>query len=329
MPATEPAGGRCAARWRPRPPRRRPAAAAAAPRPAPSRYPPAAPGVASTGSRGRAAGPTSSRTVRVVTPSRSASSGAGPVPARRQQGQQPEQSGRGLQHGRQFPAQCGTISSALARTRRCHDRRHRRPAPPSPVPHRRPAVRLDDLHRRLADTRWPDDGRGCRRRGTAACRSATCRTSPSTGGPRTTGGRRRRSSTRSIPVHDHDRRPDHPLPARAVARARRTAAADHPRLPGSVAEFAELIGPLTDPRSPRRRPGGRLPRRRAVAARVRVLDPRARHRAGSSRRTTDAFAELMRRLGYDRYGAHGGDIGAGVTGRLAADAVPSTSSACT
>jgi epoxide hydrolase len=34
-------------------------------------------------------------------------------------------------------------------------------------------------------------------------------------------------------------------------------------------------------------------------------------------RTTDAFAELMRRLGYDRYGAQGGDIGAGVTGRLA------------
>ena len=34
-------------------------------------------------------------------------------------------------------------------------------------------------------------------------------------------------------------------------------------------------------------------------------------------RTTDAFAELMRRLGYERYGAQGGDIGAGVTGRLA------------
>ena len=35
-------------------------------------------------------------------------------------------------------------------------------------------------------------------------------------------------------------------------------------------------------------------------------------------RTTAAFAELMAQLGYSRYGAHGGDIGAGVSGRLGA-----------
>ena len=35
-------------------------------------------------------------------------------------------------------------------------------------------------------------------------------------------------------------------------------------------------------------------------------------------RTTAAFAELMARLGYSRYGAHGGDIGAGISGRLGA-----------
>ena len=34
-------------------------------------------------------------------------------------------------------------------------------------------------------------------------------------------------------------------------------------------------------------------------------------------RTTRAWVELMARLGYDRYGAQGGDIGAGVTGMLA------------
>jgi pimeloyl-ACP methyl ester carboxylesterase len=34
-------------------------------------------------------------------------------------------------------------------------------------------------------------------------------------------------------------------------------------------------------------------------------------------RITGAWAELMRRLGYERYGAHGGDIGAGITGMLA------------
>ncbi|MFC7878011.1 epoxide hydrolase family protein [Isoptericola sp. NPDC057391] len=35
-------------------------------------------------------------------------------------------------------------------------------------------------------------------------------------------------------------------------------------------------------------------------------------------RTTEAYAEIMTRLGYDRFGVHGTDIGAGTTGRLAA-----------
>ncbi|UOZ05509.1 epoxide hydrolase family protein [Amycolatopsis sp. WQ 127309] len=35
-------------------------------------------------------------------------------------------------------------------------------------------------------------------------------------------------------------------------------------------------------------------------------------------RTTDAYAEIMTRLGYERFAAHGTDVGAGTTGRLAA-----------
>ncbi|MEV0712953.1 epoxide hydrolase family protein [Nocardia aurea] len=35
-------------------------------------------------------------------------------------------------------------------------------------------------------------------------------------------------------------------------------------------------------------------------------------------RTTEAYAEIMTRLGYARFGAHGTDIGSGITGRLAA-----------
>ncbi|NOV97397.1 epoxide hydrolase family protein [Isoptericola halotolerans] len=35
-------------------------------------------------------------------------------------------------------------------------------------------------------------------------------------------------------------------------------------------------------------------------------------------RTTDAYAEIMTRLGYERFAAHGSDIGSGITGRLAA-----------
>lgn len=81
--------------------------------------------------------------------------------------------------------------------------------------------------------------------------------------------------------------------------------------PSTFAEFLDVIGPLTEPgpdafhvvvpslpgfgfSTPLSGPGWELAR------------------------TTDAFAELMTRLGYDRFAAQGGDIGAGVTGRLAA-----------
>jgi hypothetical protein len=84
-----------------------------------------------------------------------------------------------------------------------------------------------------------------------------------------------------------------------------------------VVEFLEVIGPLTDPRSF----GGSasdafhlvIPSLPGFGFSTPVTEP-----GWEVGRTTAAFAELMRRLGYDRYGAHGGDIGAGVTGRLGA-----------
>ncbi|HEU4946501.1 MAG TPA: epoxide hydrolase [Kribbella sp.] len=87
--------------------------------------------------------------------------------------------------------------------------------------------------------------------------------------------------------------------------------------PGSVVEFLDLIGPLTDPRTH----GGDaadafhlvIPSLPGFGFSTPVAEP-----GWEIGRTTAAFAELMRRLGYDRYGAHGGDIGAGVTGRLGA-----------
>ena len=86
--------------------------------------------------------------------------------------------------------------------------------------------------------------------------------------------------------------------------------------PGSIAEFMKIIGPLTDPRATGRS-GRRLPRRGAVAARLRLLDagPRAGLGDGADHRRlrrADAASRLrsLRR-------AQGGDIGAGVTGRLA------------
>ncbi|HJZ49782.1 MAG TPA: epoxide hydrolase [Roseiflexaceae bacterium] len=85
--------------------------------------------------------------------------------------------------------------------------------------------------------------------------------------------------------------------------------------PGSIAEFMRLIGPLTDPRAH----GG------DAADAFHVVVPSipgfgfstpVRETGWTTGRIAKAFAELMRRLGYERYGAHGGDIGAGVAGGL-------------
>ena len=87
--------------------------------------------------------------------------------------------------------------------------------------------------------------------------------------------------------------------------------------PSSVVEFLEIVGPLSDPRAH----GGEaadafhlvIPSLPGFGFSNPVREP-----GWDLARTTNAFAELMGRLGYDRYGAHGGDIGAGVVGMLGA-----------
>jgi pimeloyl-ACP methyl ester carboxylesterase len=86
--------------------------------------------------------------------------------------------------------------------------------------------------------------------------------------------------------------------------------------PGSVVEFIESLGPLTDPASH----GG------DPADAFHVVCPSLPGFAFSDKPTTtgwgtariaDAWAELMARLGYERFGAQGGDWGAQVTRELA------------
>ncbi|MEV0313246.1 epoxide hydrolase [Nonomuraea fuscirosea] len=85
--------------------------------------------------------------------------------------------------------------------------------------------------------------------------------------------------------------------------------------PGSIAEFMKVIGPLTDPRAH----GG------DPADAFHVVAPSlpgfgfsgpTRETGWNLRRVARAWAELMRRLGYDRYGAQGGDTGALVSPEL-------------
>ncbi len=86
--------------------------------------------------------------------------------------------------------------------------------------------------------------------------------------------------------------------------------------PGSFVEFLKVIGPLTDPEAH----GG------SAQDAFHVICPSlpgygfsevTRSEMWDAQRMAEAFAELMRRLGYTRYGAQGGDWGAIITSCLA------------
>jgi pimeloyl-ACP methyl ester carboxylesterase len=89
--------------------------------------------------------------------------------------------------------------------------------------------------------------------------------------------------------------------------------------PGSVVEFLELIGPLGDPRAFGGDPGDALhlviPSLPGFGFSGPLTEP-----GWTDTRVAGALVELMARLGYDRYGVQGGDIGAFIApqmGRLA------------
>ena len=89
--------------------------------------------------------------------------------------------------------------------------------------------------------------------------------------------------------------------------------------PGSVVELLETVGPLTDPTAHGGRAEERVPPRAAVGSRLWLL--RRANRAGLGPvRVATAWGELMPRLGYTRYVAQGGDVGAAVTDAMACQA---------
>jgi epoxide hydrolase len=86
--------------------------------------------------------------------------------------------------------------------------------------------------------------------------------------------------------------------------------------PSSTVEFDKIIGPLTDPRAhggdPRDAFHLVLPTLPGFG-----FSPPVTATGWGLPRTAGAYAELMRGLGYQRYGTQGGDIGAGIAGMLA------------
>ena len=98
--------------------------------------------------------------------------------------------------------------------------------------------------------------------------------------------------------------------------------------PGSIAEFRQVIGPLVDPVAH----GGNaedafhlvVPSLPGYGFSGPTTEP-----GWDVRRVAQAFATLMAALGYDRYGAQGGDWGSMVSRQASARWTPSTSSAST
>jgi epoxide hydrolase len=87
--------------------------------------------------------------------------------------------------------------------------------------------------------------------------------------------------------------------------------------PGSVVDFMQVIEPLTNPQQ---HGGNAADAFHVVAVSLPGLGlaPAVREPGWNLMRTAQACAELMQRLGYERYGLQAGDAGAGITGLLGA-----------
>jgi pimeloyl-ACP methyl ester carboxylesterase len=168
---------------------------------------------------------------------------------------------------------------------------------------------VDDLHRRLAGTRWAGELPGA-----GWTRGVPLGYLMELAGYWRTGYDWRAAETRlnSYPqfVTEIDGQRIHFLHVRSSRPDAKPLLITH-GFPSSVAEFLYLIEPLVNP---------------AEGQAFHVIAPSLPGYAFSTPlsaagwamgRTARAWAELMRRLGYERYGVHGGDIGAGVSGMVA------------
>jgi len=168
---------------------------------------------------------------------------------------------------------------------------------------------IDDLHRRLAGARWPGELPG-----TGWTRGVPLGYLKELAGYWRTGYDWRAAEARlnSYPqfVTEIDGQRIHFLHVRSSRPDAKPLLITH-GFPSSIAEFLYLIEPLVNP---------------AEGQAFHVIAPSLPGYAFSTPlsavgwamgRTARAWAELMRRLGYERYGVHGGDIGAGVSGMVA------------
>ena len=174
---------------------------------------------------------------------------------------------------------------------------------------------LDDLHRRLANTRWPDEQPGSDwSKGVPLAYLRELAEYWHTAYD----WRAMETSLNELPqfVTEIDGQTIHFIHQRSPEPTAMPLLVSH-GYPGSIVEFMHLVAPLADPAAhggdPRDAFHVVVPSLPGFGFSTPLSD--AGWELG---RTTEAFAELMTRLGYERFGAQGGDIGAGITGRLGA-----------
>ncbi|HJW35701.1 MAG TPA: epoxide hydrolase [Actinomycetes bacterium] len=177
-----------------------------------------------------------------------------------------------------------------------------------------PQADLDDLHDRLARTRWPDELGGV-----GWSRGVPLGYLKDLAGYWRDGydWRGHEARLNQLPQFTTtiDGQPVHFLHVRSPEPDALPLVVTH-GYPGSVVEFLDLVGPLTDPRAHGGDPADAFhlvaPSLPGYGFSTPVREP-----GWAMGRTSRAWVELMARLGYARYGGQGGDIGAGVTGMLA------------
>jgi epoxide hydrolase len=172
-----------------------------------------------------------------------------------------------------------------------------------------PQTDLDHLHRRLADARWPGELPGVGwTRGVALDHLREL-----AGYWRTHyDWRAQEAALNRYPqfTTEIDGQRTHFLHVRSDRPGAKPLLITH-GFPSTVAEFLHLIEPLVHP------DGGQAFHVIAPSLPGYAFSTPLRATGWSMGRTARAWIELMRRLGYRRYGVHGGDIGGGVSGMVA------------
>lgn len=173
-----------------------------------------------------------------------------------------------------------------------------------------PQAHLDDLHRRLDATRWPDELPGVQWRygvplGYLRELADHWR--------HTYDWRAHEKQLNDLPqfTTEIDGQNIHFLHVRSPEPDALPLVLTH-GWPGSIIEFLDVIGPLSDPRTHGGDPSDAFHLVIPSLPGYGLSGP-TRETGWHTKRIARAWAELMRRLGYDRYGAQGGDMGAVVS----------------